>query len=301
VTDIEPSPGLTADELLAITAAVERHSEHPLAEAVVAEANQRTVPDFAAHDVTAIVGRGIRATIDGDTLLIGNDALFEEHGIAVSQETTDTANRMRDEGKSTMVIGRVSGERHEILGVIGVADTVRAEARATIQRLHELGIEKTIILTGDNERAARAIARHAGVDDVRSGLMPEEKLAVIDALKREYGSVVMVGDGVNDAPALATATIGIAMGAAGTDVALETADVVLMADNLAKLPYAVELSRRTRRTIRQNLTFALTVIAVLVTGTLFGLTNLPLGVVGHEGSTIVVVANGLRLLGAGRE
>ncbi len=177
-----------------------------------------------------------------------------------------------------------------------VADTVRPVAREVVAALKRLGVERTVMLTGDNERAARAIARQAGIDEVRAGLLPEEKVAVVKELLARHGAVAMVGDGVNDAPALATATIGVAMGAAGSDVALETADVVLMADDLAKLPYAIELSRRTRRVIRQNLTFALGVIAVLVGFAFFGAVPLPVGVVGHEGSTIVVVANGLRLL-----
>jgi Cd2+/Zn2+-exporting ATPase len=181
-----------------------------------------------------------------------------------------------------------------------VADTVRPNARAVVEQLHDLGIRKTIVLTGDNERAGRAIARQAGIDDCQSGLLPDQKLTAIEELAREHGSVAMVGDGVNDAPALAIATIGVAMGAAGTDVALETADVVLMSDDLSRLPYAVALSRKTRRVIRQNLGFALAVITVLVSGTLLGVTTLPLGVIGHEGSTIVVVLNGLRLLGGVR-
>ncbi|HMM43383.1 MAG TPA: HAD-IC family P-type ATPase [Thermomicrobiales bacterium] len=243
----------------------------------------------------------MEAVVDGNLILAGNEALFLDRGFTVPEALVDEANSLRDDGKSTMFVGAQRDGAVEFLGVLGVADTVRPVAREVIEQLKTLGIEKTIILTGDNERAARAIARQTGVDEFRSQLMPQEKLNIIEELKREYGTVIMVGDGVNDAPALATASIGIAMGAAGTDVALETADVVLMADDLTRLPYALELSRRTRRIIRQNLTFSLGVIVVLVIGTLFGLTTLPIGVVGHEGSTIVVVSNGLRLLGGGGE
>lgn len=297
LTDLRPAPGIEADHLLAMTAAVERLSEHPLGAAVVQAAEQRELDIAQAHDGTSIIGRGIQATVDGETVLAGNTALFVERGHVVPDWLDSEANDLRDNGISTMLVGIERADDVTFLGVIGVADTLRPIAREVIRELKDLGVEKTIILTGDNERAGRAIARQTGIDDVRSDLLPAEKLAIIEQLKEEYGTVVMVGDGVNDAPALATATIGVAMGAAGTDVALETADVVLMADDLSRLPYAVELSRRTRRVIRQNLTFALTVIAVLVIGTLLNMTTLPLGVVGHEGSTIVVVLNGLRLLG----
>ncbi len=301
MTDLRPVAGVDPDHLLRLTAAVERLSEHPLGAAVVEAAEERRLSLPEAHDGTSIIGRGIEAVIDGDLILAGNEALFLDRGVAVPEELIEEANALRDDGKSTMFVGIQRDSAIEFLGVLGVADTVRPVAREVIEQLKALGVEKTIILTGDNERAARAIARQTGVDEFRSQLMPQEKLDIIEELKRQYGTVIMVGDGVNDAPALATASIGIAMGAAGTDVALETADVVLMADDLTRLPYAVELSRRTRRIIRQNLTFALGVIVVLVTGTLFGLTTLPLGVVGHEGSTIVVVSNGLRLLGGGQK
>ena len=230
------------------------------------------------------------------SVLIGNDALFELRGVAISPQARAAADRLRDDGKTTMYVGAGQPADIHLLGLIGVADTVRSNARAVVEQLHSLGIRKTIVLTGDNERAGRAIARQAGIDDCRSGLLPDQKLAVIEELTRAHRSVVMVGDGVNEAPALAMATIGVAMGAAGTDVALETADVVLMSDDLSRLPYAVALSRKTRRVIRQNLGIALAVISVLVTGTLLGITTLPLGVIGHEGSTIVVVLNGSRRL-----
>jgi Cd2+/Zn2+-exporting ATPase len=297
LTDIVPLGDINTDDLLALTAAVERQSEHTLATAIVEAARDRGLPLAEATGVEAIVGRGIEALVDGDGVLIGNDRLFAERGQPIGERETALLNEFRDDGKSTMIVGRVGDEGIELLGVLAVADTVRPVAREAIEQLHALGIEQTLMLTGDNERAAHAIARQAGIRDVHSNLLPAKKLDEIKELQAQHGVVVMVGDGVNDAPALATASIGVAMGAAGTDVALETADVVLMADDLTKLPYAVALSRRTRRIIRQNLTFALAVITVLVIGTLLGITTLPLGVVGHEGSTIIVVLNGLRLLG----
>jgi Cd2+/Zn2+-exporting ATPase len=297
LTDVVPISNISPGDLLALTASVERHSEHSLATAIVAAARDRQLPLADATQVEAVIGRGIQAIVGGDLVLIGTDLLFADRGQPVGEHVTSVLNAFRDDGKSTMVVGRVRSEAIEILGILAVADTVRPVARAAIEQLHALGIQRTLMLTGDNERAAHAIARQAGISDARSELMPAMKLDAIEELKQQHGIVVMVGDGVNDAPALATASIGVAMGAAGTDVALETADVVLMADDLTRLPYAVALSRRTRRIIRHNLTFALTVIAVLVTGTLLGVTTLPLGVVGHEGSTIVVVLNGLRLLG----
>ncbi|MEQ1854456.1 MAG: HAD-IC family P-type ATPase, partial [Chthoniobacteraceae bacterium] len=188
-----------------------------------------------------------------------------------------------------------AGSRTRLLGAIAIADVLRADAREVIRRLKATGIDRVVMLTGDNARVAKAIARQAGVDEFHADLLPEDKVRVIKELK-SIGPVAMVGDGVNDAPALATATVGIAMGAAGTDVAMETADVVLMSNNLGNIPFALELSRRSRRVIYQNLTFALGVIIILVISALgFGLL-LPLGVVGHEGSTVLVCLNGLRML-----
>ncbi len=296
LVDIVPVGAMNRDDLLALTASIEQHSEHSLATAIVSAAQSRNLPFVPTQDVEAVVGRGIRATVADEMILIGNDRLFAEYGHRIDASVVELLDGFRDDGKSTMIVGRASHGSIDVLGVLAVADTVRPAARDAVQMLRGLGVEQALMLTGDNDRAARAIARQAGISDVRSGLLPAMKLDAIEELKRDHGVVVMVGDGVNDAPALATASIGVAMGGAGTDVALETADVVLMADDLTKLPYAVALSRRTRKIIRQNLTFALAVITILVTGTLFGITTLSLGVIGHEGSTIVVVLNGLRLL-----
>jgi Zn2+/Cd2+-exporting ATPase len=297
VTDVIPLGGASGSEVLRLAASAERTSEHPLAQAVVNAAVGRGLELRDSSDLQALTGQGIRAHVQDDLVLIGNEKLFETHGFQVDNAALLSADRLREDGKTTMYVGSInSAGDMSLLGVLGVADSVRPVARTVIEQLHDIGVVKTVLLTGDNERAGHAIAHQVGITDVRAGLLPEDKLRIIEELRQEYDNVVMVGDGVNDAPALATADIGIAMGAAGSDVALETADVVLMADDLTKLPYAINLSRKTRRIIRQNLTFALSVISILVVGTLVGATTLPLGVVGHEGSTIIVVANGLRLL-----
>jgi Cd2+/Zn2+-exporting ATPase len=297
LTDLVPATGVDADELLTVAASAERMSEHPLADAIVAHARSRGIELRESGDLQAIAGKGITTIVDGVPVIVGTRALLDDHDVAESPEIHEAASGLRRQAKTAMYVARAGADgRYRLLGVIAVADTVRPQAAGVIAQLHEFGVERTLILTGDNERSARAIAEQLGITDVRADLLPAEKLTVIEDLKREYGGVVMVGDGVNDAPALARASIGVAMGAAGSDVALETADVVLMADDLEKLPYVIELSRKTRRVIRQNLTFALGVISILVIGTIFGITTLSIGVVGHEGSTIVVVMNGLRLL-----
>ena len=292
LTDVLPlDPALDETELLRLIAGAERLSEHPLAQAIVSGAIERGIELPPAGDFRAVSGMGIVAHVDGRELAVGNEALFARLGLPVGAAAAAELQRLRDAGKTAMLAGTREGP----LGVIAVADTVRPQAAAAVARLKELGIARTVMLTGDNARVARAIGDQVGIDEVRAELLPEEKLTTIRALMAD-GPVAMVGDGVNDAPALATATLGVAMGGAGSDVALETADVVLMADDLSKLPYAIALSRRARRTIVQNLAFSLAVIAVLVASALSVGIPLPLGVVGHEGSTIVVVLNGLRLL-----
>jgi Cd2+/Zn2+-exporting ATPase len=273
-----------------MAASAERLSEHHLGAAIVQGAIERGVSLDEVAEFRAVPGKGILARLDGQEVAVGNDALFAELGVSARQ-AAEVADRLRADGKTAMLVG----DRTGVHGVIAVADVIRPGAAEVIAALKQLGISRVVMLTGDHEEVARAIARQVGITEVYADLLPEEKLITIRRLMSD-GPVAMVGDGVNDAPALATATLGIAMGGAGTDVALETADVVLMADDLSKLPYAIALSRRTRRTIIQNLTFSLTVIAVLVTSALTIGIPLPLGVVGHEGSTVVVVLNGLRLL-----
>ncbi len=291
LTDVVAADGWSERDLLATVAAVEVLSEHPLAHAIVAGASERNIELPGVQNFEAVTGRGVRGWVGGDKVLAGTEALLELEHVPVPDDLRRAVEALREDGKTAMLVA--SGG--QAIGVVAVADTVRPEAAKVIADLKALGVKRTVMLTGDNETVARAVARQLGIDDVRASLMPDAKLAEIERLRRE-GGVVMVGDGVNDAPALATADIGVAMGTRGTDVALETADVVLMQDDLRRLPYAIDLSRRTRRTIRVNITFALSVIAVLIASTLLVGIPLPLGVVGHEGSTVIVVLNGLRLL-----
>jgi Cd2+/Zn2+-exporting ATPase len=297
VTDVIPTAGLTEDQLLALAAGLEARSEHPLAIAIVAEARKRGLEYTAAREFQAISGRGARARLGEKSYLVGNRELFgvcAECGSVLLPEIEAQMTELESAGKTAMLIGDES--TGEILGLLAVADQVRAESRATVDKLCKLGVERIVMLTGDNERVAGAIAAQTGVDQVYAGLLPEDKVRVVKELAAQYGAVAMVGDGVNDAPALAVANVGIAMGAAGSDVALETADVVLMSDDLTKIPYVKSLSVRAQRIVWQNIGFALFVIAALVISNLLVGVPLPLGVVGHEGSTLVVVANGLRLL-----
>jgi Cd2+/Zn2+-exporting ATPase len=290
LTDIVAISG-SEDDLLKIAAAVESRSAHPLAQAVVAEARGRGLAWNEAGQVESVTGKGLRAEVDGQKIAIGSVKLFD--GEVLPEVIQQQVERLGAEGKTIMLI-QADGR---FLGVLALADTPRAGARGVLEHLHQLGIRKTIMLTGDNERVGRAIGNAIGLDEVKAGLLPEDKVKAMEELGQRYGQVAMVGDGVNDAPAMARATVGIAMGGAGTDVALETADVALMAADLSKLPFAVALSRASRRIIRQNLWVSLGVVALLIPATLFGWAGIGLAVLVHEGSTLVVVINALRLLG----
>lgn len=290
VTDVIALDGRPAAEVLELAAAAERRSEHPLAGAILAAAGDR--PTAEARDVQALPGRGVSARVNGAEVWVGTPRLFAEMGRPLEGAAAERVVELGAEGKTAMVVGLDGAP----VGIVAVADTVRPAAAAVVARLRALGVRRVVMLTGDNHRVAKAVARQIGIDEVRADLLPADKLQVVEELRRQ-GRVAMVGDGVNDAPALAAADLGIAMGAAGTDVALETADVVLMGDDLPKLAFVMELSRRTMAVVRQNLAFALAVIATLVTLSLLDRVGLSLGVVGHEGSTIVVVLNSLRLLG----
>ncbi|MCS7050452.1 MAG: heavy metal translocating P-type ATPase, partial [Thermomicrobium sp.] len=296
LTELITVPGVTPADVLRLVAPVEYRSEHPLGLAIVAHAEAIGAFDRELVDrvesLTSIPGRGVRAELDGSLILIGNELLLDDHRVPIPEELRATAAELRERAR-TAVYATVDGR---VLAVFGIADVVRPVAKEVIAQLRTLGIRRLVMLTGDNERAARAIAREVGLDEWRAGLLPEDKVTVVRELQAAGLRVAMVGDGVNDAPALAAADVGIAMGAAGTDVALETADVVLMSDDLTKLPYALQLSRAARRVIVQNLAIALGVIVVLVSSIMIRGIPLPLAVVGHEGSTIVVVLNGLRLL-----
>ncbi len=293
MTDLIPLDGASPEAVLRVAAAVEQGSNHPLAVAVVAAARRRGVDLPLAERLENISGRGVRGELEGEPVWVGSLRLFHEmEGGAPDGRLAEIVASLEAEGKTTMVVR--AGNRY--LGVIALADTPRPGVRATLQALLALGIEKLVMLTGDNPAVAQRIAAEVGVTDVRAGLLPEQKLEAIRELQAAHGAVAMTGDGVNDAPALATATVGIAMGGAGTAVALETADVALMADDLGKLPFAVGLSRASRAVIRQNLALSLGVIFLLLATSVFGWMDLGGAVVLHEGSSILVVLNALRLL-----
>ena len=292
VTDIIPTNGANADELLSIAAAVEQQSNHPLAQAVVEAAQSQglTLPVAEQHE--NIVGQGVVSNVNGELVRIGATRLFDQSDVALDNAVHQTLARLAGEGKSTMVVSQ--GNR--VLGILALADQPRPHVKATLQKLRDLGIKELVLLTGDNEQVAQRIGATVGVTDVRASLMPEDKLQAIRQLEQKHGAIAMTGDGVNDAPALATATVGIAMGGAGTAVALETADVALMGDDLQQLPFAVGLSRASRNIIQQNLVISLGIIALLILSSVLGWLQLSGAVVLHEGSTIIVVLNALRLL-----
>ncbi len=289
--------------LLALAAAVESKSEHPLARAIVETARHRGLTIPSATNFASTPGQGVRAHVafmGGMDIAVGSLRYFDGVRLHGLERAMCEMERLQYEGKTAVLVAKLRANTSAVvLGVIAVADVLRPSAPQVVERLHRLGIRRVVMLTGDNERVARAVARQAGVDEFHADLLPQDKVAIIQRLRTADGRpchVAMVGDGVNDAPALASASLGIAMGAAGTDVALETADVVLMSDDLRQIAYAIALSRQTRRVVIQNLIFAIAVIAVLVAVALGLQLPLPLGVVGHEGSTVIVVLNGLRLL-----
>jgi Cd2+/Zn2+-exporting ATPase len=282
--------------MLADAAAIERQSEHPLARAVVAEAGAQGLPPVlvAAQEVQAVTGRGVRGQVDGHNLTVGTHTyIHESHPDLAEGPFCDAVHAAQGDGQTVMV---VRDDCCGVRGYIAVADTLRPGVRTVMSALSEVGIEHTVMLTGDNEATARAIAAAAGVEEIRADLLPEQKVAAIESLLDRYGAVAMVGDGVNDAPALARASVGIAMGAAGTDTALETADVALMADDLGKLPFAVRLSQRSRRIIRQNVALSLGIKAVFLALAIGGVATLWMAVFADVGASLIVTLNGMRLL-----
>lgn len=291
VTDLRPAEGVGEEELIRVAAAVEWRSQHPLAAAIVRRAQSSGVVLPEAGELQSVTARGVRSEVEGKVVEIGSLRLWEGGG-PIPGTINAAVEALQNAGRSVVVVRH--GERW--LGVIGIADQPRAGAAAVLDRLRGLGIKRIVMLTGDNPGVGEAVGREVGVDEVRAGLFPEDKVAAIREMVATYGGVAMVGDGVNDAPALANATVGIAMGGAGTAVALETADAALMGDDLSRLPFAFALSRRVRAVIRQNLFIALGVIAVLVTASVGGWSGIGATVIVHEGSTLVVLANALRLL-----
>ncbi len=287
---------LAAERVLAAAAGIESRSQHPLARAVLRYAESRGVTPVLITDFRSLTGAGAAARLDsvngGQEVLIGSPALFErELRVSLGDAAADVS-RFQTEGKTVIVVG----DARSAWSILAIRDNVRPNAAAAIRALHASGVRTVAMLTGDNERTARAIAREVGIDEVYANLKPEDKARIVRDLTARDGHVAMVGDGVNDAPALAEATVGVAMGAAGTDVALETADVALMADDLDKLVYALRLARRHERVVRQNLVLSVIVIAVLVVGAVLGQLTLPFAVIGHEVSEFVVIASGLRML-----
>ncbi|MFQ5611882.1 MAG: heavy metal translocating P-type ATPase [Anaerolineae bacterium] len=286
------------DELLALAAAVEFRSEHALARATVEAAHQRELELSEALAFQAATGKGVRGTVDGRDIRVGSLRYFEDFNLLGLEVARQEVRRLQAEGKTSVVVAQVLDDNRtaHALGVVAFADRVRPDAADVVRELKSLGVGQVVMLTGDNERTAEAIAAQTGVDTYFAGLLPEDKVRLVKELEGRFGPVAMVGDGVNDAPALASAAVGLAMGAAGTDVALETADVVLVADDLRNIPYVIALSRQTRRTLVLNLGFALAMIAVMIAAIFTAGLSLPLAVIGHEGGTVLVSLNGLRLL-----
>ncbi|WP_316804239.1 heavy metal translocating P-type ATPase [Pedobacter nototheniae] len=292
LTNVISLNGVSEESLMAVTVAVEKRSDHPLAEAIVQGMLQKmkdqTVPE--AQNVKGITGRGVQAEVEGKKILIGNKALFEKEGIP--QDILKQVEELEKGGHTSMLVKQES----TFIGLLSLMDVPRAEAKQTLAALTSLGIKKMIMLTGDNQQVAEAVAKQIGVTDAWGDLMPEDKVEAVQKLAKSEKMVAMVGDGVNDAPAMAKSTVGIAMGAAGSDVALETADIALMGDKLESLPFAIGLSRKARGIIKQNLWISLGVVAVLIPLTILGIASIGPAVIAHEGSTLIVVFNALRLL-----
>ncbi|MBD1804512.1 heavy metal translocating P-type ATPase [Microcoleus sp. FACHB-SPT15] len=312
VVQIIPAAGQTENRVLQIGAALEAYSEHPIGQAIAqaAQLSKLELPPVA--NVKAEIGQGISGEVEGQLVLAGKATFVEKPKIPVGVGLEDTltgkqitsqqnlpsstlhthAQELEAEGKTVIWVAYAG----QLLGIIAIADTIRPSAATTLKRLKQLGIEQIVMLTGDNQRTAESVAQQLGVDQVYAELLPEDKVSVIRRLQRQYQTVAMVGDGINDAPALAQASVGIAMGVAGSDVALETADIVLMADRLEKLEHAIRLGRRSQNIVKQNITFALSFIVLLLIANFAGNITMPLGVIGHEGSTVLVTLSGLRLL-----
>lgn len=294
VTDIVPIGSTSPDQVLRFAASVERFSEHHLATAIVRRAQELGVKLMDALEFEALPGLGAQARVDGRQVLVGSAPLLESHDISTAN-ATDVVARLQSEGKAVVAVGA----DQTLLGVIALRDRMRQEAKAAPTALRQMGIQ-TVMLTGDAVRTAAAVASEFGIDKFYAELKPEEKVDHIRRMEREVGVVAMVGDGINDAPALAAATVGIAMGAAGTDAAIEAADVALMTDDLRKVVYAIHLGRTARAISRQNIVFSILILSVLVPGALVGALTVVAAVLAHEVSELLAVANGLRVARQGR-
>jgi Cd2+/Zn2+-exporting ATPase len=287
VTDVLP---LNGDEykVMALAYGVERFSEHPLAQAIVRRAEELHIQSSEATQFSALVGSGAKAKIGNETVYVGRPELFEELGLDI--RSIADIWRLTEEGKTVILVGM----EEKVSGIIAVRDEIRPQAKEVIDQLHGMGV-KVVMLTGDNETTAKAIAKELGIDEVKANLKPEDKIRAIEELEKRYGAVAMVGDGINDAPALARATVGIAMGVAGTDAAIEAADTALMADDLTKVVYAINLGKRARGISTQNIVFSILILAVLIPSALIGIMTVAIAVFFHEISELLAVANGLRV------
>lgn len=295
VTDYLPQSHANSNELLSIAAALEKGSQHPLASAIMkkAEDENAAYQDISIEEFSSITGKGIKGIFQNQMYYVGSPNLFEELlSNGIPSELKATIARLQKQGKTVMA----AGTSKEVLGLIAVADVLRENSKNVIGNLHSMGIQKTIMLTGDNEGTANAIGEQVGVSDIKAELLPQDKLRYIKDLRKKYDRVAMVGDGVNDAPALAASTVGIAMGGAGTDTALETADIALMADDLGKLPFTVKLSRKALSIIKQNITFSLGIKLVALLLVIPGWLTLWIAIFADMGATLIVTLNGLRLL-----
>ncbi|HBC4824733.1 TPA: cadmium-translocating P-type ATPase [Enterococcus faecalis] len=293
VTDFTTVDSKDEEKYFSIITALESYSQHPLASAILKEADNRAISykSVVVDEFTSITGKGIQRNIEGITYLVGSPKLFESI-LTDNSKIIENYQRLQQQGKTAMLLGTDK----QILAVIAVADELRESSKAVIEKLHDLGIEHTIMLTGDNATTAQSIGKQTGVTEIKGDLMPQDKLDYIKSLKETYGKVAMVGDGINDAPALAASTVGIAMGGAGTDTALETADVALMGDDLQKLPFIVKLSRQTLRIIKQNITFSLGIKLLALLLVVPGWLTLWIAILADMGATILVTLNGLRLM-----
>ena len=292
VTDILTFGG-EQNELLLITAAIEKGSQHPLASAITRKAEESGLKfnDVSIEEFHSITGKGVKAKVNNQMYYVGSPNFFEELHGSIPNDRKEKITELQTQGKTVMVVGT----EKEILSFIAVADEMRESSKEVISKLNSMGIE-TVMLTGDNERTAAAIGKRVGVSDIRADLLPEDKLNFIKELRRKYQSVAMVGDGVNDAPALAASTVGVAMGGAGTDTALETADIALMSDDLSKLPYTINLSRRALMIIKQNITFSLAIKLLALLLVVPGWLTLWIAIFADMGATLIVTLNSLRLL-----
>jgi Cd2+/Zn2+-exporting ATPase len=291
VVDIAPLNGAAPERILQLAASLEQHSEHPIGAAIVARAREQSIPLSTVERFQALPGLGAEAIVDGTRVLIGNHRLFEARGACSGEAHERIEAAMAKNGRTTVIVGA-----DQPIGIIGVSDTLRESARDAVRMLRDQGVRHVAMLTGDHEATARALGDAVGVDEVRAGLLPADKVHAVEELRRRHGTVVMVGDGINDAPALAAADVGFAMGAAGSDAALETADVALMSDELLKIPYALRLSRVTVRNIHMNIAFSLGLKGAFLVMAVMGIATLWMAVVADMGASLIVIANALRLL-----